>query len=271
MKVNYHTHSRFCDGKGEPREYVEYAIGHGFSHLGFSGHSPVPFPNDYAIQPEHLQEYCDEIRSLKSEYARRIDIRLGMEIDYIPGLSEDFGKLIDECGLEYCIGSVHFVSNPEGDPNDLWFIDGPSRDIYDDGIERIFHGDVRKAVTAFFHQNNEMIERNRPAVIGHFDKIVMHNHDRFFTRDEPWFLNLVYETAELISEKGIICEINTRGIYKKRSDDYFPSRKAILRLKELGVPVLVSSDAHEPANLDMFEGAYEYLNEIRYPEIVYEF
>lgn len=36
MKVNYHTHSRYCDGRGEPREYVEYAVSQGFTHLGFS-------------------------------------------------------------------------------------------------------------------------------------------------------------------------------------------------------------------------------------------
>lgn len=269
MKVNYHTHSCFCDGRGKPEEYVEYAINHGFTHLGFSGHAPVPFENDFAIRADCYQKYCNEIRSLKSEYAGRIDIHLGLEIDYIPGVLDDFSKFVNDGGLEYFIGSVHLVNNPEGDPNDLWFIDGSHQEVYDDGISRIFHGDVRKAVTAFFHQNNRMIEEVKPPVIGHFDKIVMHNRDRFFTYNEPWFQNLVNETVSLISEYGIICEINTRGLYKKRHSDFYPARDTIRRMNELDIPVMVSTDAHEPANLDMFEGAYDFLHSIGYREIVY--
>ena len=75
MRTNYHTHSRYCDGKGELREYVEYAIAHGFSALGFSGHAPVPFPNNFSIRQEQCLDYCNEVRALKAEYAGRIDIR----------------------------------------------------------------------------------------------------------------------------------------------------------------------------------------------------
>lgn len=270
MKVNYHTHSRYCDGRGEPREYVEYAVSHGFTHLGFSSHSPVPFENDYALQPGEFKSYCDEIRALKAEYSDRISIHLGLEIDYIPGLTDDFSSFMEEGGLEYCIGSVHFVNDTDADPNDLWFIDGSRQEMYDDGIMRIFHGDVKRAVTEFFRQSNEMIERARPTIIGHFDKIVMHNHDRFFTYDESWFRSLVAETVSLIKEYGIICEVNTRGLYKKRHSDYYPASSTIRMLSEMNVPLLVGSDAHCPEDLDKFMGAYEFLHEIGCRNIVFE-
>lgn len=270
MKVNYHTHSCYCDGKGEPREYVEYAIARGFRHLGFSGHAPVPFENSFAIRPEEFMAYCNEIRSLKAEYSDRINIHLGLEIDFIPGILDDFSSLMDDGGLEYCIGSVHLVSSGDGNPDNLWFIDGSRQEVYDDGIQRMFHGDVRKAVTAFFHQNNEMIERNRPTVIGHFDKVVMHNHDRYFTYDEPWFSSLVHETASLIKEFGTICEINTRGLYKQRHDDYYPAASTIRILNEMNIPLLVSTDAHQPQELDRFEGAYTLLDELGCRNVVYE-
>lgn len=266
--TNYHTHSHYCDGKGELREYVEYALAHGFCELGFSGHAPVPFENTFAIHQEDYLTYCNEVRALKEEYRGRISIHLGLEIDYIPGVLDDFTKLIEEGGLEYFIGGVHLV-NRSDNPNELWFIDGSKQEMYDEGLQRVYGGDIRRGVGAFFRQTNEMIEQVRPPVIAHFDKIVMHNRDRYFTYDEPWFRNLVYETVELIRETGCIAEINTRGLYKKRHTDFYPATETIRHMSQRGIPVLVGTDAHEPANLDMFEGVFELLDELHYSEIVY--
>ncbi|MCR5659398.1 MAG: histidinol-phosphatase [Bacteroidales bacterium] len=274
MKVNYHTHSRYCDGKGELRDYVEYALAHGFTHLGFSGHAPVPFANTFSIHDDEYDDYCREVRQLQQEFADRLTIRLGLEIDYIPGLIEDFQPLVQQGGLDYVIGSVHIVANPEmpvDDPNALWFIDGSRYETYDEGLMRLFGGDIKKGVTTFFRQTNEMIERNRPTIVGHFDKIVMHNRDRYFHYDEPWFLSLVGETVELIREVGSIAEINTRGIYKGRHYDYYPAKRTIQAMNEKRIPVVVSTDAHEPSNLDLFEGAYEFLESIHYREVLYTF
>ena len=284
--INYHTHSHYCDGKGELREYVEYAIAHNFKALGFSGHAPVPFPNNFSIKDDQYVDYCNEVRALKEEYKDKIDIRLGLEIDYIPGLLEDFTTLIAQGGLEYTIGSVHLIPNPDnvetlrhlsneakGDerqqiPYNLWFIDGPRQETYDNGLRHIFHDDIKAGVRAFFYQNNAMIERNRPTIVGHFDKIVMHNRDRYFSYDEPWFQDLVHETVQLIHEKGCIAEINTRGLYKGRHNDYYPAKSTIQYMKELNIPVLVGTDAHEPSNLDQFEGAYDFLRDIGYRNVV---
>lgn len=266
--INFHTHSRHCDGKGELVEYAEYALSHGFSQLGFSGHAPVPFDNNFAIRNDDYLCYCDEVRSLKNSYQGRLDIRLGLEIDYIPQVLDDFSPLIQQGGLEYFIGGVHLVNNPQEDPNDLWFIDGPLQKTYDEGLQRVFHGDIRRGVTAFFHQTNEMIDRTRPTIVAHCDKIVMHNCGRYFDTNDKWFRNLLYDTIHHIHEAGCIAEINTRGLYKKRHNDFYPDKETIRYMNTLGIPVIVSTDAHEPANLNMFEGAYDFLADIHYKEIV---
>lgn len=277
--TNYHTHSHYCDGKGQLRDYVEYALAHHFIALGFSGHAPVPFDNSFAIPQHDYLAYCDEVRALKQEYAGRIDIKLGLEIDYIPGVLDDFSPLIQQGGLEYVIGSVHLLPHPDMvedlrhrpcNPYDLWFIDGSKQATYDEGLQRVFHGDIRAGVRSFFHQNNAMIEHMRPTIVGHFDKIVMHNRNRYFSYSDKWFRDLVYETVDLIREKGLIAEINTRGLYKGRHDDFYPAKSTILHMRDLHIPVLVGSDAHEPANLDQFEGAWEFLHEINYKDIIFQ-
>jgi len=270
--TNYHTHSCYCDGKATPREMVEFAVAHGFSELGFTGHCPLPFENSYSITD--YEGYCNEIRALKAEYADRIKILLGLEMDYVPGMLEDFTPLIEQGGLEYTIGSVHLIPAPSTSllapltADDLWMIDGSRYQTYDEGLMKHFGGDIRRGVKAYFHNENAMLERNRPTVVGHPDKIVMHNRDRYFHEDEPWYRDLALETIHLIHELGLICEINTRGIYKGRHADYYPGKWLIQEMKTLRIPVIVSTDAHAPEDLLRTEGAYEYLREIGYPEVL---
>ena len=278
MLTNYHTHSCYCDGKATPREMVEFAVSHGFTHLGFSGHSPLPYANSFSIHGDKYLEYCDTIRALKVEFADRIDLRLGLEIDYVPGLCEDFAPLAQQGGLEYTIGSIHLIPNPDAidylrshpaeAADHLWMIDGPRYETYDDGLQRHFGGDIRRAVTAFFRQNCEMIESQHPTIVGHFDKVVMHNRDRYFQYDEPWFQHLVSEIVLLIRDMGCICEVNTRGIYKGRHYDYYPAKETLVRMNELGIPVIVSTDAHAPEDLLRTEGAVDFLRGIGYREVV---
>lgn len=293
--TNYHTHSNYCDGKATLREMVEFAVAHGFTELGFSGHCPLPFENTFSITD--YEGYCNEVRALKEEYRDRIKIYLGLEIDYVPGMLEDFRPLIERGGLEYTIGSVHLIpasppaplrcnhsisavlSSPLGvlqgergvDSRGevaLWMIDGSRYQTYDEGLMKHYGGDIRRGVKAYFHNENAMLEKNRPTIVGHPDKIVMHNRDRYFTEDEKWYRNLALETIHLIKELNLICEINTRGIYKGRHADYYPGKWLIEEMKQLRIPVIVSTDAHAPEDLLRTEGAYEYLREIDYPEVL---
>ena len=282
--TNFHTHSCYCDGIGHPREYVEYALVHGFTAIRFSGHSPLPFPNTFSIRD--YEGYCNEIQSLKAEYEGRISIRLGLEIDYVPGMLEDFSPLVHQGHLDYTIGSVHLIPNPddvealrhlvatandaerEQIPYHLWFIDGPRQETYDNGLRHIFGGDIRSGVRAYFRQQNEMIVRNRPTIVGHPDKILMHNRERYFGSDDAWYRDLVMETIDVIRHAGSICELNTRGIYKGRHPDYYPSRKLLRHMDALGIPLIVSTDAHQPADLDRYEGAFELLRDIGYHNLV---
>lgn len=246
---NFHTHTHYCDGSSEPEAYVEQALKLGFSKLGFSGHAPVPFDNSFAIKEDDLQNYCNTINVLKENYKNQIALFLALEIDYIPGYSSDFKSFKDMCKLDYTIGSVHLVCNPTN--NKLWFIDGGKIDEYDNGLKTAFDGDIRKGVEAFYHQTIEMITSQKPDIIGHMDKIKMNNRNRFFQQHEKWYQDLISETLAVIKEQQTIVEINTRGIYKKRSDELFPGIEILKQIKEMQIPIIVSSDAHKPEELPL--------------------
>jgi histidinol-phosphatase (PHP family) len=115
-----------------------------------------------------------------------------------------------------------------------------------------------------------MIETQRIDIIGHFDKIKMHNRDRFFREDEAWYMALVSETLDLLQDRDIIVEINTRGIYKQRSETTYPGLDILKQLKQMHIPVMVNSDAHKPEELDLaFKQGFALLKEAGINEVVY--
>lgn len=248
---NFHTHSHYSDGSDTPENYILEAIYQNFGAIGFSEHSPLPFENTFALKSDSIKSYISEIKQLKEKYANKINVFCGLEADYIPGISESFSDIKDTNRLDYIIGSVHLVKNYSKD-HELWFIDGPKSEIYDQGVETIFEGNIRKAVTAYWHQVNSMIENEIFDVIGHLDKVKMHNKNRWFSEEDKWYKSLISETIDLIANKNILVEVNTRGLYKKRSDSLFPGEYIIKLLKEKGIGLVLSSDAHQPKELSSF-------------------
>ena len=261
---NLHTHSIFSDGKSTPEEVVVEAVRQGLNVLGFSDHSPVPFENSFAIKDDNIQNYIDTIKALKEKYKDNIDVYCAMEMDFIPGIVKDFKKTKETLRLDYMIGSVHLVGN---DIDRLWFIDGSKYETYDEGLFNYFDGDIKKGVRAFFYQYNEMIETEEFDIVGHFDKIKMHNRGRYFNEDEKWYRDYLMETLTLIKEKSLIVEVNTRGLYKKRSDDFYPSTWMLPIMHEMNIPVVISSDSHKAEELTLcFKEAEDALRTAGYKE-----
>lgn len=75
MIANYHTHTWRCrHADGTEREYVERAIEGGLKILGFSDHSPYPFPDGYdsgmRMWLDQVEGYVDTVLALKKSMTR---------------------------------------------------------------------------------------------------------------------------------------------------------------------------------------------------------
>ena len=268
-KFAFHTHSNFCDGKNSLEQMVLAAIDKGLTHYGFSSHAPVPFENKFAIKQEYVEDYLRECNRLKQKYESKIKLFVSMEFDYIDGVMEDINAQAKAYNLDYTIASVHLVR--ANSDNKMWFIDGGKQEVYDQQLETVFGGDIVKGVEAFFKQTNAMIKNVKPNIIGHLDKVKMHNKERFFRQSDTWYEELVMATLETIkSTPETICEVNTRGIYKGRCDDYFPSLRWIKQMAQMQIPVTVSTDCHRVEEIDLlFAETCQMLKSVGYNEIWY--
>lgn len=245
LRTNYHTHSRYCDGEGEIREYIDAAIAAGLDSYGVSSHAPLPVPmrDPWMMRLDDLPAYCAEVRALREEYRDRLPIFLALELDHVPGLESFCRERIFPHGFDYFVGSVHFVgTDGAGMP---WEID-ESAERFASGLAGGWGGDVRRAFEEYFALQRAMVGTPGVAIAGHMDKMKMWNSgDRYFRESDAWYVAAVEETLRAFKAGDLIVELNTSGL-RKAISSLFPSPWVLARCRDLGIPITVTADTHHP-------------------------
>ena len=245
---NYHTHTRHCDGQGEPEDFAESAIRKGMPRLGFSGHNVLPFDTSWTMPAERLASYLQEVRALGERYRGRLEILLGMEVDFIPDVTSPRAPRIRELGLDYTVGSVHFIGPSDGDHE--WTVDGPPEEMAA-AVRDGFEGDTRRAVERYYRLLALMAETAAPDIIGHFDLVKKNNRDgRWFREDEPWYCTAVDQALEAVRASGSVLEVNTGGVVRNTSGAFYPSPWIVRQARRMAIPVVINADAHHPDHVD---------------------
>ena len=248
--TNYHTHCNMCDGQGEPREYVEQAIKNGFRAIGFSSHAPLSRPSDWTLDWGTVPVYLDTIKGLKNEYQDRIEIYLGMEIDYIPGQMGPLDPEFERLDLDYRIGAIHTYEDPR--TGVFYGLDGPEKE-FEHILHELFAGDMKAFVYDYYRREQEMVDKHPPHIIGHLDLLKMRNNGAHaYAETDSWYQELVKETLSRIADSGSIVEINTGGIVRGKTESFYPSDWILEECFRLHIPITISSDAHSPNDV----GAY---------------
>lgn len=287
LTTSYHTHNRFCDGRGEIAEYAEAAIAAGLDALGISSHAPLTFPDSAAMPAADLPAYCAEVERLREAYRGRLRIHLSLEFDYIPEMAGELWAIAAPHRFDYLIGSVHFVGlDASGTP---WPFD-LTREGFERGLREQFGGDARRLVGAYYERVRGLAEwsasagssawpdsgvrpgssagidaraTNRVAIVGHLDLIKIWNRDgAYFREDDQWYRREVEAALRACLEAGLIVEVNTCG-WREGLDAPYPSPWIVRRCVELGIPLVVTSDAHQPGHVaDFFPEAGALLREL---------
>lgn len=241
-KYNFHSHTQFCDGRDVMAAFARAAVNTGFSHYGFSPHSPLPIESPANMAESDVESYIKEVTRLQEEYCDAATrFYAAMEVDY---LGPDWGPSIpyfNSLPLDYRIGSVHFIPSQSGE---LLDVDG-SFDSFGKKLQNNFRGDLHYVVNKFYDQSLEMLSRGGFDIIGHYDKIG-HNASYFYPgiEQEVWYRDRVDELTDEIIKSGVTVEINTKAY--AAHGRLFPAKRHWKQLLDAGVTILVNSDAHYP-------------------------
>lgn len=244
--TDYHIHTLYSDGRCDPEVYIGTAIRMGLKEIGFSDHlNPAGKDPAWCMDPERLPAYTDHILRLKKEH-NDIGIRLGIEMDYLPGMEKVTEEIINAFPFDYIIGSVHYLGEETVDLGPEFYI-GKDLDLI---YENYFNLVCEAASTGFFD------------IMGHPDLVRIH---RF--RPDSDITHLYSMMASAFEIHDVAFEVNTNG-RNKPLHDFYPDRQYLNIFSEHGVPVCVNSDAHFPERTGQhFREAYDLLKRAGYREM----
>ena len=242
--TDYHVHLRddsdertgeesgFTDENVE--RYLEAAREAGVGELGCSEHVyrfkralelwRHPFWEEQAR--DDLDAYC--------EFVRETPLRLGIEMDFIPGAEDRTANLLERGGYDYVIGSVHFLGDRAVDDDehgyDIWEGSGGADAIW----RRYFETLAEAARSGLFD------------VLAHPDLVKVWGRARPLPDRDPRFY---YEPAvEAIAETGVAVEVSTAGLRKPIAEIY-PAPALAEMCIDAGAAFTLSSDAHVPEDI----------------------
>lgn len=240
MHIDYHTHHARCGhAEGQLEEYVRRAIELGMDQLGLSDHMPLIHVNPEAYYPEmampmdELPRYVEECLQLKERYRGQIDIRIGLEGDYIEGYEEQIERIVKDYPWDYVIGSVHFLG--EWDITDYRQTQGwEGKDPLE--VYRQYYDAVQKAAATGFYD-----------IMGHLDVIKRFGYGPG-PEQKPDVIALEQAALAAVARSGKAMELNASGL-SKACGEMFPSRRMLEEVIKLGIPLTLGSDAHQPMKL----------------------
>ena len=231
-----HCHTTFCDGKSTPEEMVLAAIDKGLCRIGFSGHAPMCFPEEYPMSEQGAEDYRATVAALKDTYAGRIEILCGIEQDIY---SVPIAKPYD-----YVIGAAHYIKvGGEYIPVDL------EPQALTEGCRKHFGGDFLTMCEAYYLEVEKVAEL-KPDIIAHIDLITKFNQGGvLFDESHPRYLAAAYRAIDALIPTGAIFEINTGGISRGYRTAPYPSLPLLRYIRSKGGRVLLTGDTHQASNL----------------------
>ena len=62
---NLHSHTQYCDGKATMEEFAQAACNAGFTHYGYSPHSPICLTSDCNMSETDVPAFLNEVERIK--------------------------------------------------------------------------------------------------------------------------------------------------------------------------------------------------------------
>ena len=119
---DYHMHTPLCGhASGQPEEYANHALKIGLKEIGFSDHAPFVVRElpGITMKVNELPFYHKMIEDVRARFKGRLEIRIGIEADFIPGYETKTKAMLEAYPYDCVIGSVHFIKD--------WGFDDPAQ------------------------------------------------------------------------------------------------------------------------------------------------
>lgn len=257
MRTDYHVHMAETGQLSVEylKEYIQKAKDEGIEDLGISEHAYFfqetrPILSNPWVENRRTLDFSEYQRLFDEAEKENLSIKMGIEMDYMPGKEKEMETFIKEHPFDYVIGSVHWI--------DEWGIDLA---IYREEYEK---RDIYEVYEQYFDRVVTLAESGLFDFVGHIDVIKVFGYEP----DDKEFLQKQYErAAKALAKTGTLIEISTAGL-RKPVGKIYPEPDFLKTCKEYGVGITLCSDAHKPDHLGYrYDEAVEFAKSIGYDEV----
>ena len=229
---------------GTLEDIVKSAIEKKLTTIAITDHMPLPFPAYYAVDLEKIQTYRNEIDLIRQKYGHHINILTGLEIEYMPEISDWIKDNILAMNWDFLIASVHglIIDNSH-------YLINENEKEFDKTLHNVFNGDIQALCSKYYLTVQQAVSTGWCDSTGHLDVIKKFNQsNQYFDETSPWYGELIEKTLDIIKTHHIKMEINTAGLIHPVGEIY-PSPWIIKAAIKKGIPIVMGSDSHTPETL----------------------
>jgi histidinol-phosphatase (PHP family) len=247
-----HTHTQFCPhgSREATRDFIERAIELRFETYSLTEHPPLPrtFNDPTSDQScgmrwEDLEAYLVHAEELKRRYAGSIEIRVGLEVDYIPGYESEVREMLNRYGsqLDDALLSVHFLEGKGG-----WRCVDLTPEDFQEGLVDPY-GSVEAVHQAYWSAVKQAVEadlgRFKPRRMSHLS--LVHKFQlKHPLKNARQFLPQVVEIVNEIQERGMELDLDAAGLFKPDCREIYPAPWIIAEALKRNIPFVYGSDTH---------------------------
>jgi histidinol-phosphatase (PHP family) len=249
--IDYHVHTSLCNhANGTMEQYVRRAVEIGLTEICFLDHLTLHEKGRrLSMTPAELPFYYHAARHLANQYKDRIQVKVGLEVDILPGYVDQIKKIISPFAFDVIAGSVHFIED----------INIVSTKQHDPRCEK---ADMEYICENYLKNLDKMIDADMVDLICHLDVI------KKFGRRLPTIFDQIFdEILSKISYKKITLELNTSG-YNHAASEFYPATPLLTKCFEKGIHITLGSDAHTPNSVGQhYDKAIDLLISIGYRHV----
>jgi histidinol-phosphatase (PHP family) len=236
-----HIHTHLCmHAVGTMEQYVQTAIEKGLRHMVFMEHleEGIHYLQRTWLTEEDFDYFFEEGNRLKKVYGEFIEIGLGVEVGYNPQCPEKIldrlaKRTWDRIGLSY-----HFYKVP-GDGHHLNFLSRKQKNI-----NAFISLGTPALLSHYFNTLIEAVQVIPANVLCHLDAGLRYVPGLSLNSEHH---DLIDKLLHRVKKSGMALELNTSG-YTARNM-VFPSTQLIKKARELEIPMVAGSDAHNPSQV----------------------
>jgi len=232
--------------------FVDTARAVGVDEIGFTEHVyyfrqtrplwTVPYHVERCVYD--IEDYVNAVVTAKE---RGLPVKLGLEVDYVPGREEETHALLEPYPWDYLLGSIHWL--------DGFAIDDRPRLLDELGVERGWRRYFEALAGA--GRSGLFDSLSHPDVVKIWDE----------RPDRSTVEELHEQFTAAISESKVAVEVSSAGLHKHVGELY-PDPHLLTSCRAHGIPATLASDAHYPELVGRdFDRARELLRSAGYDTI----